>query len=304
MALALRKTRKSILRWINQVKTSGFHKTTHDNPFLGISKELRKRVTLLQCESARAPSGICNVYLVGICFISPHSFRDVKYIVRLLKPEIVFMEFDKERIENQLTPQEDSEVKGMSSFMDTVRSFWRKENYLYRLLSSLIYKRFSKEIRQDSEICRAYDKAYKEAMKYGGKVIFGDRAPHTFREQSRVSAVMSISEKTKSILAVLVLYFLPSTMFKHCISWYTKAAEDEILNEKCINRNFLDSEHREIVDEIEEYMCDELLKIASESRSVVAVVRGQHLPRIASIWKKAVGFETESTLFNVIKQKS
>ncbi|KAF3493912.1 hypothetical protein DY000_02058211 [Brassica cretica] len=68
-----------------------------------LPEELAKSVVILTCES-NGESGSCDVYLIGTAHVSKESCREVKEIIRFLKPEAVFVELCSSRV-SILQPQ-------------------------------------------------------------------------------------------------------------------------------------------------------------------------------------------------------
>ncbi|KAG5551767.1 hypothetical protein RHGRI_009997 [Rhododendron griersonianum] len=100
-----------------------------------VPEEVWRSVVRLSCEST-AEGGVCDVYLVGT---SHESCQEVEAVIRFLKPQVVFLELCSSRMA-LLTPQN------------------------LKVSSKL-------EVFPGSE----FRVAFEEALKYGGKVILGDR---------------------------------------------------------------------------------------------------------------------------------
>ncbi|KAH9320091.1 hypothetical protein KI387_021860 [Taxus chinensis] len=253
MASVLRKIISTRIASRISGKSSGFHEVTsaHENPRL--STEARKRLSVLQCESGR---GICNVYLVGVHHLSSTCYRDVQQILRLLKPQNVFLELCKNR-DPKTWP---IRYKEMPRFFEIMEHFWVRKYNIYGLIRGLRYRMICKEL--EIEGGAEFRVAYEEAMKYGGNIILGDRSCNVTAQ--RVWAKMSVLEKTRYLFRHLRLFTLPSHKFKQvCLKW-SREWENELMSDKRF--------HQIIVEERDEFMCAKLLKVASESKSVVAVV--------------------------------
>ncbi|PNY12770.1 traB domain-containing protein-like [Trifolium pratense] len=194
--------------------------------------ELSRNVMMLSCESS-AVGGVCDVYLVGTAHVSEafvtlvgaaalpieftivelvESSKEVQAIVNLLKPESVFLELCSSRV-RMLTMQN------------------------LKVASQL-------EVFPGAE----FRVAYEEALKYGGRVILGDRPVQLKEMGDNDMLTLVIQEMSKEY---------PTLM--------------ETLG-----------------DERDQYMSSTLLQVASESRSVVAVVGKGHLQGIKKNWKQPI----------------
>ncbi|KAF3628083.1 putative traB domain-containing protein-like isoform 2 [Capsicum annuum] len=128
--------------------------------------------------------------------------------------------------------------------------------------------------------------AYEEAMKYGGKVILGDRPVQvTLR---RTWAKMPLWHKTKLVYSLLFqAVFLPKPddlvkMLKEMddVDMLTLVIQE-------MSKKFptlMDT----LVHERDQFMSSMLLKIAREHNSVVAVVGKGHLPGIKKNWQQPI----------------
>uniref|UniRef100_A0A2N9E4L1 TraB family protein n=1 Tax=Fagus sylvatica TaxID=28930 RepID=A0A2N9E4L1_FAGSY len=173
--------------------------------------ELSRSVVTLTCESA-TEGGVCDVYLVGTAHVSQESCREVEAVISYLKPQVVFLELCSSRV---------------------------------AMLSRQTIQVASKlEVFPGAE----FRVAYEEAMKYGGRVILGDR-PVQLKEMDDVDMLtLVIQEMSKEF---------PTLM-------------------------------ETLVHERDQYMSSTLLSIASENSSVVAVVGKGHLQGIKKHWKQPV----------------
>ncbi|PON93270.1 Pheromone shutdown [Trema orientale] len=176
-----------------------------------LPEELSRSVVMLTCESS-AEGGVCDVYLVGTAHVSTESCREVEAVISYLKPEVVFLELCATRVA-VLTPQN------------------------LKVANKL-------EVFPGSE----FRVAYEEAMKYGGRVILGDR-PVQIKEMDDVDMLtLVVQEMSKEF---------PTLM-------------------------------ETLVHERDQYMSSTLLRIASEHSSVVAVVGKGHLQGIREHWQQPV----------------
>ncbi|EOX99165.1 TraB family protein isoform 2 [Theobroma cacao] len=135
-----------------------------------LPEELSRSVMVLTCESS-AEGGNCDVYLVGTAHVSQESCREVEAVISFLKPQVVFLELCSSRVA-VLTPQ-NLKVPTMGEMID----MWKKKHNMFGILYSwFLAKVASKlEVFPGSE----FRVAFEEAMKYGGKVILGDRPVQT-----------------------------------------------------------------------------------------------------------------------------
>ncbi|GER48218.1 TraB family protein [Striga asiatica] len=211
--------------------------------------ELSRSAVMLTCESAAA-NGVCDVYLVGTAHVSAESCREVEAVIDFLKPEVVFLELCAGRVA-VLTPQN------------------------LKVASKL-------EVFPGAE----FRVAYEEAMKYGGKVILGDRPVHiTLR---RTWAKMPLWHKTKLLYSLMFqAVFLPDP---EVLSKALKEMDDVDMLTLVIQEmsKQFPTLMETLVRERDQYMSAKLLKIASEHNSVVAVVGKGHLPGIKNNWKQPV----------------
>ncbi|KAF7805818.1 traB domain-containing protein [Senna tora] len=242
-----------------------------------LPEELSRNVVVLTCESA-AEGGVCDVYLVGTAHVSQESCREVEAIINFLKPQVVFLELCSSRV-SVLTPQ-NLKVPTMGEMIAMMK---KKHNIFGVLYSWFLAKVASKlEVFPGSE----FRVAYEEAMKYGGKVILGDRPVQitiwrTWRK-------MPLWHKTKLLYSLLFqAIFLPSPddlnkMLKEMddIDMLTLVIQE-------MSKEF-PTLMETLVHERDQYMSSSLLKVARENSSVVAVVGKGHLQGIKKHWKQPI----------------
>ncbi|GMN58113.1 hypothetical protein TIFTF001_027197 [Ficus carica] len=242
-----------------------------------LPEELTRSLVVLSCESS-AERGVCDVYLVGTAHVSMESCREVEAVISYLKPEVVFLELCSSRVA-VLTPQNLKVVMNLlyvwlalhvdwfGLTRDAVFGFyvayiltlvlqvptmgemvemWKRKHNLFGILYSWFLAKVANklEVFPGSE----FRVAYEEAMKYGGRVILGDR-PVQLKEMDDVDMLtLVIQEMSKEF---------PTLM-------------------------------ETLVHERDQYMSSSLLRIASEHNSVVAVVGKGHLQGIKKHWKEPV----------------
>ncbi|MED6108065.1 hypothetical protein PIB30_020012 [Stylosanthes scabra] len=242
-----------------------------------LPEELSRNVLFLACDSS-AEGGACDVYVVGTAHVSEESSREVQAIVSLLQPEVVFLELCSSRV--GLLTLQNLKVPTMAEMLAAIK---KKHNVFEVLYSWFLAKIASKlEVFPGCE----FRVAYEEAMKYGGRVILGDRPVQiTVR---RTWSKMPLWHKTKFLYSLLFqAVFLPSS---DDLNKMLKQMNDSdvltvVIQE--MSKQF-PTLMETIVHERDQYMSATLLKVASENRSVVAVVGKGHLQGIKKHWKQPV----------------
>ncbi|XP_028808378.1 traB domain-containing protein [Neltuma alba] len=242
-----------------------------------LPEELSRNVIVLTCESS-AEDAVCDVYLVGTAHVSQESCREVQAIINFLKPQVVFLELCSSRV-SVLTPQ-NLKVPAMGEMIAMLK---KKHNIFGVLYSWFLAKVASKlEVFPGSE----FRVAYEEAIKYGGRVILGDRPVQitiwrTWRK-------MPLWHKTKLLYSLIFqAIFLPSPddlnkMLKEIddIDMLTLVIQE-------MSKEF-PTLMETLVHERDQYMSSSLLKVARENSSVVAVVGKGHLQGIKKHWKQPI----------------
>ncbi|KAH6783167.1 hypothetical protein C2S52_008126 [Perilla frutescens var. hirtella] len=229
--------------------------------------ELSRHTAMLTCESA-ADGGVCDVYLVGINHVSAKFAQKAKAVIEFLKPQVVFLELCSSRRDGILPPQK--------------RKFG------------------AVEVLNGAE----FHLAYEEAMKYGAKVVLGDRPDESSKlhhplpltvgdrpveiTMRRTWANMSLWQKTKlrsSELFEAVCMLSPE---------YVTKKLKELDDGDMLPPAFQEMSKRfpalmeTLVHERDQYMSATLLRVAREHNSVVAVVGMGHLVGIQKNWKQPV----------------
>ncbi|KAH7576772.1 hypothetical protein JRO89_XS01G0145600 [Xanthoceras sorbifolium] len=283
-----------------------------------LPEELSRSVVVLTCESS-AEGGTCDVYLVGTAHVSQESCKEVQAVIDYLKPQVVFLELCSSRVA-VLTPQ-NLKVPTMGEMVE----MWKKNHNMFGIL----YSWFLSKVASKLEVFPGaeFRVAFEEAMKYGGKVILGDRPGKlegriTLR---RTWGKMPLWHKTKLLYSLLFqAFFLPSPedlnrmlkemddvdMLTLVIQEMSKEfptlmetlvhERDHIIGEKShvLKSNF---ESGCLISSssflhlyagrscgVLRYMSSTLLRIASEHSSVVAVVGKGHLRGIEKHWKQPI----------------
>ncbi|KAL0001736.1 hypothetical protein SO802_015517 [Lithocarpus litseifolius] len=242
-----------------------------------LPEELSRSVMALTCEST-AEGGVCNVYLVGTAHVSQESCREVEAIISYLKPQVVFLELCSSRVA-VLTPQ-NIKVPTMGEMVD----MWKKKHNIFGIL----YSWFLSKVASKLEVFPGteFRVAYEEAMKYGARVILGDRPVQiTIR---RTWAKMPLWHKIKLLYSLLFqAVFLPSP---EDLNKMLKEMDDVDVLTLVIQEMSKEfpTLMETLVHERDRYMSSTLLKIASEHSSVVAVVGKGHLQGIKKHWMQPV----------------
>ncbi|KAI3780808.1 hypothetical protein L2E82_10799 [Cichorium intybus] len=266
----------------NVVVGDGETRDANDNVVEGEQKkvlpeELSRSVVTLSCESS-AEGGICEVYVVGTAHVSMESCQEVQAVISFLKPQVVFLELCSNRVA-VLTPQ-NLKVPTMGEMLD----LWKKNHNMFGILYSwFLAKVASKlEVFPGSE----FRVAYEEAMKYGGKIVLGDRPVNiTLR---RTWSKMPLWHKTKLMYSLMFQsIFLPSSSR---LNEMLKELDDVYMLTLVIQE--MSKEYptlmETLVHERDQFMSSSLLKIAREHTSVVAVVGKGHLQGIKKHWQQPV----------------
>lgn len=242
-----------------------------------LPEELSRSVVVLTCDST-AEGGVCDVHLVGTAHVSVESCREVEAVISYLKPEVVFLELCSSRVA-VLSPQ-NLKVPTAREMID----MWKKNHNAFGILYSwFLAKVASKlEVLPGAEFRVAYD----EAMKYGGKVVLGDRPVQiTLR---RTWAKMPLWHKIKLLYSILFqAVFLPDP---EDLNKMLKEMDDVDMLTLVIQEMSKEfpTLMETLVHERDQYMSSTLLRIAREHNSVVAVVGKGHLQGINKHWKQPV----------------
>ncbi|XP_040370254.1 traB domain-containing protein isoform X2 [Rosa chinensis] len=164
-----------------------------------LPEDLSRSVVVLTCESS-AEGGVCDVHLVGTAHVSVESCREVEAVISFLKPEVVFLELCSSRVA-VLSPQ-NLKVPTAREMID----MWKKNHNVF----GIVYSWFLAKVASKLEVFPGaeFRVAHDEAMKYGGKVVLGDRPVQiTLR---RTWAKMPLWHKIKLIYSILFqAVFLP-----------------------------------------------------------------------------------------------
>ncbi|XP_071701031.1 uncharacterized protein [Rutidosis leptorrhynchoides] len=242
-----------------------------------LPEELSRSVVTLSCESS-VEGGICDVFLVGTAHISMESCQEVEAVISFLKPQVVFLELCSNRAA-MLTPQ-NLKVPTMGEMLD----LWKKNHNTFAILYSWFLAKVASrlEVFPGSE----FRVGYEEAIKYGGKVILGDRPVNiTLR---RTWSKMPLWHKTKLVYSLMFQsIFLPSSTRLNKMLKELDDVDMLTLYIQEMSQQF-PTLMETLVHERDQYMSSSLLKVAREHSSVVAVVGKGHLKGIKNYWEKPV----------------
>lgn len=248
-----------------------------DRQKVTLPEELSRNVIVLSCESS-AEGGVCDVYLVGTAHVSEESSKEVQAIVSLLKPEAVFLELCSSRV--QVLTLQNLKVPTMREMIELLKKNRNMFEVLYGWFLAKIASKL--EVFPGSE----FRVAYEEAIKYGGRVILGDRPVQITLK--RTWSKMPLWYKTKLVYSLLFqAVFLPSS---DDLNNMLKEMDDSDMLTLVIQEMSKEfpTLMETLVHERDQYMSSTLLKVASESRSVVAVVGKGHLQGMKKNWKQPV----------------
>ncbi|XP_060209572.1 uncharacterized protein LOC132636632 [Lycium barbarum] len=251
-----------------------------------LPEELGRSVMMLTCDSNTTDGGVCDVYVVGTAHVSKESCQEVEAVINFLKPEVVFLELCSGRV-GVLTPQ-NLKVPTMGEMVE----MWKKNQNPFGIL----YSWFLAKVASKLEVFPGaeFRVAYEEAMKYGGKVILGDRPVQvTLR---RTWAKMPLWHKTKLVYSLLfqaVFLPKPGDLVKMLKEMDDVDMLTHVIQE--MSKQFptlMDT----LVHERDQFMSSMLLKVARDHNSVVAVVGKGHLPGIKKNWKQPIEVEELLTI--------
>ncbi|XP_056847740.1 uncharacterized protein LOC108850593 [Raphanus sativus] len=242
-----------------------------------LPEELAKSVVMLTCEST-GESGSCDVYLIGTAHVSKESCREVQAVISILKPEAVFVELCSSRL-SILKPQ----ALKIPTMSDMIESWKQKQNTF-----GILYGWFLAKIASQLEVLPGaeFRVAYEEALKYGGKVILGDRPVQITLK--RTWAKMPLWHKVKFLYSLLFqAVFLPSA---EELDKMLKEMDDLDMLTLVIQE--MSKEFPSLMDtlvhERDQYMASSLLRVASEHSSVVAVIGRGHINGIKKNWQQPI----------------
>ncbi|XP_022634318.1 traB domain-containing protein isoform X7 [Vigna radiata var. radiata] len=203
--------------------------------------DLSKNLIVLSSESS-AEGGVCHVYLVGTSHVSQESSRQVQAIVKFLKPQAVFLELCRSRA--SILTRKNVEIHE-PTVKEMVTQLGKKQNII-----EVLFRWFYAKVGSELGVLpgNEFRVAYEEAIKYGGKVILGDR-PQQLKEIEDRGMLPLIMQKMNEEFPILM---------------------------------------ETLVHERDRFMSARLLNVARTNSSVVAVVGKGHLQGIKKHWKQPV----------------
>ncbi|XP_051114543.1 uncharacterized protein LOC127240114 isoform X2 [Andrographis paniculata] len=239
-----------------------------------LDPELWKNVVMLSCDST-VDGGVCYVYLVGTSHLSKESCQEVEAVIDFLKPEVVFLE---------LCPARTSLFKVRTLKVPTIGEMvqmWKKNRNLF----AIIYNFFALELATKLEVQPGdeFHVAYEEAKKYGGRVVLGDRPVQITLQRTWMK--MPLRHKIKLLSTFMLSFFSPSS---EVINKKLKEMDDgHMPTIQEVSKEF-PTIMETIIHERDKYMSINLLRIAREQNSVVAVVGKGHLHGIQENWEQDI----------------
>ncbi|GJN14845.1 hypothetical protein PR202_gb01711 [Eleusine coracana subsp. coracana] len=284
-----------------------------------LPEELAKGVVCLECETSpgAAAAGMgptCRVYLIGTAHVSQESCDQVKAVINYLKPQAVFLELCLSRV-SILTPQ-NLQVPTMNEMIDMWKN--KKMNTF-----GILYSWFLAKVASQLEVLPGaeFRVAFEEAISYGGKVILGDRPVQVCNPAMPAGTIlfpflvcvlkitlrrtwgkMSLWHRAKFLYCIVFQsIFLPSTeelnkmvccsnVSYHFISGNLKDMDDVDMLTLVIQEMSKEfpSLMETLLHERDLYMSSQLLKVAREHSSVVAVVGKGHVSGIKKNWQQPI----------------
>lgn len=165
---------------------------------------------------------------------------------------------------------------------DMIKNWKQRENMVEIFIELILAKISIKDVDVYGDEFRV---AYEEALKYGGKVVLGDRHQEiTFK---RTWAKMPLWLKVKCIFFTLfVAFFLPSAQ----VDGKELEEMDSLDTTTQMSKDY-PSVMDTFVHERDQYMSYALLSVASERSSVVAVVGSSHIDGIKKNWKQPISIK-------------
>lgn len=207
------------------------------------------------------------------------SCDQVKAVINYVKPKAVFLELCLSRV-SILTPQ-NLQVPTMNEMID----MWKKKKMN---TFGILYSWFLAKVASQLEVLPGaeFRVAFEEAVRYGGKVILGDRPVQiTLR---RTWGKMSLWHRAKFLYYILFQsIFLPSTEELNKMLKDMNDVDMLTLVIQEMSKAFptlMDT----LLHERDLYMSSKLLKVAREHSSVVAVVGKGHVAGIKKNWQQPI----------------
>ncbi|XP_022634313.1 traB domain-containing protein isoform X2 [Vigna radiata var. radiata] len=239
--------------------------------------DLSKNLIVLSSESS-AEGGVCHVYLVGTSHVSQESSRQVQAIVKFLKPQAVFLELCRSRA-SILTRKNIHEP----TVKEMVTQLGKKQNII-----EVLFRWFYAKVGSELGVLpgNEFRVAYEEAIKYGGKVILGDRPQQITNRRTWSMMPLWYIPKFLYFSLSFEQHFPISGDFVKMLKEIEDRGMLPLIMQK-MNEEF-PILMETLVHERDRFMSARLLNVARTNSSVVAVVGKGHLQGIKKHWKQPV----------------
>ncbi|GBG90727.1 hypothetical protein CBR_g51235 [Chara braunii] len=248
---------------------------------------LDEAVTVLECEQ-ESGEGKAFVYVLGTAHVSQESCKDVRLLIRLVRPDVVFVEVCRDRMSLfTLAPK-----LPVPTFLDVVQQLRAKNANTFAILySSLLAKIASKmDIVPGAE----FRAAYEEAKDLQAVLELGDR-PVKITLQ-RTWGRMSRWQKIKLIWTLIYDSFrLPDAEALSALIESLKDSDVLVLAIRELGEAFPILTET-LIHERDQYMAATLQECAKQARAVVAVVGKGHQKGIAENWGKPIDIQSLMTV--------
>ncbi|MED6169414.1 hypothetical protein PIB30_021216 [Stylosanthes scabra] len=259
-------TQLGLVTWINSSVTQC---STLTPPSTEILQDLPEHIVPLKL-------GYCQVYLIGTNHVSQGSVADVQKIVSVVKPDLVFLELCQQR-RGVLTRKELRNPTTKEIVAATMKHLKDDNTFLAFLSGIEQLKAREVKVVPGSE----FRIAYEEAIKYGGKVVLGDRSREV--TMKRAMRKITLSEIMKGFFLPLPTDESSPPSSETLVKW---VKEFEYHNMDAVNRKTQELIKRfptwaeVVVHERDIFMAKGILNVAKESSCVVVVVGMGHLEGI------------------------
>ncbi|CAL8462238.1 g1769 [Coccomyxa elongata] len=259
----------------------------------GAINSLPSCCTVLTCNDPINFGREQTFYLVGTAHVSTESCEDVKRVIRLVKPEVVFLELCVER--RGILTMTKQEVLAPGELF----KLWRAGKV------PLLFVAYSWMLSQVADALgvtpgEEFRVALLEAQQVGAKVVLGDRPVRV--TLARTWGALSRWNKIRFIWALLTTGF--------CVSDDLKAEVEAMKESDALTQSMKDLAEefpellRPLIQERDEYMVFVLRTLAARASRVVAVVGAGHLPGMREKWNAEIDFEEISRMPAVPQKNS
>ncbi|BDA46100.1 TraB domain-containing protein [Coccomyxa sp. Obi] len=259
----------------------------------GAMDNLPSCCTVLTCNDPTNFGREQTFYIVGTAHVSTQSCEDVKRVIRLVKPEVVFLELCVERRGILTMTKQEVQAPPGELF-----NLWRAGKV------PLLFVAYSWMLSQVADALgvtpgEEFRVALLEAQQVGAKVVLGDRPVRV--TLARTWGALSRWNKIRFIWALLTTGF--------CVSDDLKAEVEAMKESDVLTQAMKDLAEefpelmRPLIQERDEYMVFVLRTLASRASRVVAVVGAGHLSGMREKWNADIDFE-EISRMPAMPQKS